>query len=179
MNINEHTAIKEMLSQFSKTVTETQINIVYIIIKKPRTSSWIIANDVAKKVHRSTDNVLKTIKRLRALNVLTEDNELLIPFTWKIDTTYYPMPDFIRSRILPPVGYQYTHLAAYLATNTQLIDKVKSKITIDDTLRKRMYELQESLAICAIISGDLQCFTDMQGTIQLSIETKIELDKLT
>jgi hypothetical protein len=91
----------------------------------------------------------------------------------------FPIPPNILKRILPPTRYKYTHLAAFL-TKFRLDEtvppygKTKREIMYDIRVRFNndaeetedlVYGLQERLAICALIKGDISSFNRSNGTI--------------
>jgi hypothetical protein len=155
-------------------VTDTYVDIVEFLMRNPGAKPAIIA----KNVDQSDNTTFKAIKKLKELNVLSEDNRVNL----KVDKTasaFYPLPSNIREKEMPPRQYKYVHQVAFLASlkdfeqvkSTGLtvgtyLERLQRQIVKDnESLVKNMYELQNLLALASLLSGNLDNWKDMIGSI--------------
>lgn len=155
-------------------VTDTYVDIVDFLLRNPGAKS----STITKNVNQSDNTTYKAIKKLRELNVVTNDNRINFKVEKPTSLTY-PLPSNIRDKEMPPRQYKYVHLVAFLATLKDFeqvkhsgltvgayLERVQRQIVKDNEhLVKSMYELQNLLALASLLSGNLDNWKEMIGSI--------------
>jgi hypothetical protein len=92
----------------------------------------------------------------------------------------YPLVGFVKERVLPEdVGrYEWPHIAAWIAQQENPIELCEQLKKVIDPVEQlaMLYEMQNGLAFCSIMAGDVSQWAEVKGDIQL-LRSVVELLK--
>jgi len=158
-----------------KVVTQTQIVIVSTLIKHPGLRAYQVAKRLEKSHGLSTSGTLKAYKRLQDFAVIEQGHLNLIASDMvphlNGERLAYPLVGFVKERVLPEdvARYEWPHIAAWIASQDNPIElcaQLKKVINPVDQLAT-LYEMQNGLAFCSIMAGDVSQWAEVKGEIQL------------
>lgn len=159
-----------------KVVTHTQTVIVSTLIKHPSLRPAAVSNSVRKSLGLSYSAVFKSYKRLQEYGVIDSDGNLTLKASDMVprvngERIAYPLVSFVRERIMPDDAnrYEWTHIAAYIATRENPVEICEALRKIIDPVDQlaMLYEMQNGLAFCSVMAGDVSQWANMKGNIQL------------
>jgi len=167
-----------------RVVTGTQVMIVSTLIKHQGLNAGKIAK-ILKEI--PPDTVFKSHRGLKEKGVIDKYNKLtfkasdMIPKK-EVNTVSYPIVSFVRERIIPTDSSlsEWVHLAAYIATQSDpvgICEALSKVIDLDTEQINILYTMQNGLALCSIMAGDVSNWADMKGETELSPESKKLLKK--
>ena len=167
-----------------RVVTHTQLMIVSTLINHPGLSAGKITKHL-KDI--PTQTIFASHKGLKEKGVIDKYNKLtftgsdLVPKN-EVSTVNYPIVSFVRERIIPTDSSisDWVHLAAYIATQPDpvgICEALSKNIELDTEQINILYTMQNGLALCSIMAGDVSQWADMKGEIQLSETVKLLLKK--
>lgn len=176
MNTKEREEIKTQIrSEYNvRVVSNLQAEIVHFLTENPFSNRYTVTKEL------NNSSVPKAYDRLKALGVISPKGTVQLNGTeFQTRRVYYPLVDIIREKRMPPTEYTYTHMAAFLATledNVLVLETGLTKIKYLEKIRKaaleqhelilkRIYDLQNNLALCSLLAGNLENWKDMNGPI--------------
>lgn len=168
-----------------KVVTHTQLMIVSLCIKHSGLRAVAVANMLAKSNGISKSAVYKAYSKLKECDVIDSKGHIKMKSADMVpkingERISYPLVSFVRERIMPEDAFRYewTHIAAYIATLPNPIEVCEAiKKVIDPVeMLPMLYEMQNGLAFCSVMAGDVSQWSEMKGTIQF-LTTMEELFK--
>jgi hypothetical protein len=163
----------EVLSAFPK-----KPNNLLALVETLRVNTEFTNATVAEKITRaglSQAAYYRALTQLKTVGVLTEHG---------VPKKSFNMPDHISKGVLPPQGYKYVHLAAYLSrfkagedvppfnkTVEEICKEFAGKLMDNPLLAADVvYGIQDRLAQLALATNDLSQFRNMMGTVRLPDE---------
>ena len=173
MNLKERENLKAYIRREYniRIVTDLYAEIVNFVGNNPNVTPYIVGREL------NNPGAYKAFRRLQEIGIITRDNKVQLS-TYQFSTNiYFPLVNTIREKKMPPIEYKYVHIASYLSTcrddemvkdtgltKLQFLEKVQKELLSLD-LAPMMYQLQNLLAICSILAGNLDNWTDMNGPI--------------
>lgn len=163
-------------------VTVRHVEIVNFLHSNPGASAGTVAKFLRNKMHMqiTDDGVYKAIRRLKEAHVLTNDNEVAINLRTDVERNY-PMVSTVTDQIVPPVEYQWVHLAGIIAkmpNKTYVLNRFREQIQINQTIIDLFNTMHNGLAFCAMMKGDVSNFSNMQGELKLDSNMQEFLERL-
>jgi hypothetical protein len=158
-----------------KLVTSTQVVIVSTLIKNPGMRASHVGKLLEKSHGFSMSGTFKAYKKLKDYDVINSKGHIQFKSSDMIpringERISYPLVSFVRERVMPEDAYRYewTHIAAYIATlpnPIEVCEAIKKVVDPVDML-PLLYEMQNGLAFCSIMASDVSQWAEMKGTIQ-------------
>ena len=166
-----------------RVVTGTQVMIVSTLIKHPGLNAGKVVK-ILNNSQVSPITLYKSYKGLRDKGVIDEYGYItfigrdMVPRT-NGDRINYPLVSFVYERVMPPEQCEWAHLAAYIATQADPVGICEALKKVIDPAEQldMLYEMQNGLAFCSIMAGDVSNWADMKGETELSPESKKLLKK--
>ena len=179
MNQKEREALKLKIKEryTIDRVTDLTVEIVQYFIDYPRSTNGNCVRSL-EDTGFTPNAIYRAIKKLRLMNILNSENTVDLRAPKTKDAKVFPLPNIIKDGELPPREYKYVHICAYLSglkvneqvkdtgmTREQYLEKLQSKLIKSDELIEQMHNLQNLLAVCSILAGNLESWINMRGTI--------------
>jgi hypothetical protein len=158
-----------------KVVTPTQVVIVSTLIKNPGMRAFQVGKLLEKSHGFSMSGTFKAYKKLKDYDVIDNKGHIQFKSSDMIpringERISYPLVSFVRERVMPEDAFRYewTHIAAYIATLPNPIEVCEAirKVTDPVEMLPLLYEMQNGLAFCSVMAGDVSQWVEMKGTIQ-------------
>lgn len=159
-----------------KVVTHPTIMLVSEIISDPGNNAGKYQRKLTKEHGFSRASIFRNYKKLREYDVIDEHGfpqftNLDMRPKVKGERLSVPLVGFVRERILSEDMFVWVHIAAWIAEQPNCIEmchQVKDSFVDMAELIPMLKEMQNGLALCAIMAGDITNWIDMKGETHLN-----------